>query len=117
MAYTEVDADFVTQNSGKLPVVDVRTESEFAEGHIPGAVNIEYASTFDKDDVLAEGMVDSYKEAGVSADDEVIIYCRTGKRAASAAAILANYGYTKIDVYTGSWTDWTSDSSRPVETA
>jgi len=70
----------------KLPgttVLDVRTPAEFAEGHLPGAVNIDIASP----DFTAQ----------VSALDPsapYAVYCRSGNRSASALAEMAGIGMT-----------------------
>lgn len=70
----------------KLPgttIVDVRTPAEFAEGHLPGAVNIDIASP----DFAAQ----------VSALDPsapYAVYCRSGNRSASALAEMAAVGMT-----------------------
>lgn len=70
----------------KLPgttIVDVRTPAEFAEGHLPGAVNIDIASP----DFSAQ----------VSALDPsapYAVYCRSGNRSASALSEMAAVGMT-----------------------
>ena len=114
-AYTEVDAQFVIDNAGAMPLVDVRTAQEYADGHIPGAINLEYSEVMSQDHSQAAAMIEMYEDAGISPDSDVVIYCRTGKRAKSVADILNGVGYSNIYLYTGSWTDWTSDPSRPTE--
>ncbi len=64
-------------------LVDVRTAEEFAEGHIPGSVNIPYeriGSTPPTDDK----------------DALIIVYCRSGRRSAIAAEALKAAGYDSI---------------------
>ena len=117
-AYTEVDAQFVADNAKSapaMPLVDVRTAQEFADGHIPGAINIEYSEVMSNDHSQAAALIEMFEKAGIAHDSDVIIYCRTGKRAKSVADILNGAGYSNIYLYTGSWTDWTSDPSRPTE--
>ena len=114
-AYTVVDAQFVIDNADSKPLVDVRTAQEYNAGHIPKAVNIEYSEVMSKDATQAAAMVDEYRAAGIGADSDVIIYCRTGKRVKAVAEILWNAGYSNIYLYEGSWTDWTVDPGRPVE--
>ena len=60
-------------------------------------------------------MAERFEEKGIGEDDPVVLYCRTGRRATSAADELVEAGYADIKVYLGSWTDWTSDPSRPTE--
>ncbi len=64
----------------KVVILDVRTAAEFAEGHIPNAVNIDIYS--------------DYFTADVSALDksfEYAIYCRSGKRSVDAATAMDAY--------------------------
>lgn len=75
-------ADFAQTDQPHL-LVDVRTPQEFAEGHIPGAVNIPV-------DALASRL------AEVPQGQPVVVYCRSGNRSATASQILAGAGYTSI---------------------
>ncbi|GAB2877227.1 hypothetical protein GCM10027046_01330 [Uliginosibacterium flavum] len=76
--------------SAKTVLIDVRTPEEFAAGHLEGALNIDH-SVIDK----RIGM------AGVSKDDEVILYCRSGRRSAIASNSLKGMGYKKLLDYGG----------------
>ena len=89
------------QKSG-VKVVDVRRPEEFAEGRIPGAVNVTLSENF------AELMAEFDK------NESVIVYCRSGRRSTNAANQLQSAGYTKVLNYTGSYLDW-SGSNRPIE--
>lgn len=65
-------------------VVDVRTPSEYAQGHVPGAVNVPF-------DELAR------RAAEVGPPGEpVVLYCRSGRRSAIAAETLRGLGYGKV---------------------
>jgi len=71
---------FVGQANAPL-VLDVRSAEEFAGGHVPGARNVEY------DQVSARlGELDPTRE--------VVVYCERGPRAAKAAAVLRDAGFT-----------------------
>ena len=70
------------QAAGAL-VVDVRTTSEYAAGHIPDAVNV----PLDQLQTAA---------AGWNKDRAVVVYCATGARSANASSYLAGQGFTKI---------------------
>lgn len=74
----------------KTVLIDVRTPEEFAAGHIDGALNIDYQ-------VIGQriGM------AGVAKDDEVILYCRSGRRSGVALETLKGMGYQKLQNYGG----------------
>lgn len=74
--------------SAKTVLIDVRTPEEFATGHLEGALNIDHQ-------VISQriGM------AGVGKDDEVILYCRSGRRSALALETLKGMGYRKLQNY------------------
>lgn len=77
-----------------VQLLDVRTPKEFAEGHIPGAMNIDVnASDFD------ENIATLDKERGVA------VYCRSGRRSKVAANKLANAGFKVTELNSGflSW--------------
>ncbi|HUL60706.1 MAG TPA: rhodanese-like domain-containing protein [Anaeromyxobacteraceae bacterium] len=65
-------------------LVDVRTPEEFAAGHLPRAVNVPY-------DEIAERIA----EIGPPATP-VVVYCRSGRRAARAAEALRGLGYGEV---------------------
>jgi phage shock protein E len=67
-----------------VKVVDVRTPEEFAEGHVPGAVNIPF-----------DQMAARAGELG-PATTPVLLYCRTGRRSGLAAKTLAQKGFGAV---------------------
>jgi len=103
----QVSADALLQmqakKDGSLLLLDVRTPEEFAAGHIPGAVNIPY------DQVAAH-------LSAIPKDDEVVLYCGSGRRAGLAAEVLVAKGYTKLAHLQGDMQGWQS-AGRPVEAA
>ncbi len=84
-----------------LFVLDVRTPQEYAEGHVPGAVNV-------PQDQLASRL------AEVPKDKDVVIYCKSGRRAALAADVLAANGYSRLSHLEGDMNAWVA-KGRPVE--
>ena len=98
------DAYLALPKSGeKAPfVLDVRAPEEFVTGYVPGAVNIPY------DQVAA-------RLAEVPKDKDVVLYCRSGRRAAMAAEVLAAQGYTRLMHLEGDMPAWIAQG-RPVET-
>jgi rhodanese-related sulfurtransferase len=79
----------------KLLIVDVREESEFARGHVPGSVH------------LGKGIIERDIEAAVpDTSAEVILYCGGGFRSAIAADNLKKMGYTNAVSMDGGWRDW-----------
>ena len=75
--------------SGAL-LVDVRSEKEFAEGHLEGAININWDKT---DELIAAIGDDSQRQ--------VVFYCRSGNRAGKSIIELGTRGYTNIFNATG----------------
>jgi rhodanese-related sulfurtransferase len=84
-----------------LFVLDVRTPKEYAAGHVPGAVNVPY-------DQVASRL------AQIPKDKDVVLYCRSGRRAGLTADVLAANGYTKLGHLQGDMEAWLKDG-RPVE--
>lgn len=78
-----------------LRILDVRSEGEFAAGHVPGAVNVPFTQVLSRMDAVP----------GTS-DDELIVYCGHGPRAYIAAAALRRGGWTRIVYPSGHWAAW-----------
>ena len=71
------------QNEPEMVILDVRTPSEYEDAHIEGAINIP-----------VEEIVDRLNE--LSADDVILVYCRTGNRSGTAVGIMEENGFSKI---------------------
>jgi rhodanese-related sulfurtransferase len=86
-----------------LTLVDVREESEFAKGHIPGSIH------------LGKGVIERDIEGRIpDTGTELILYCGGGYRSALAADNLQKMGYTNVLSMDGGWRGWT-DAGLPVE--
>lgn len=87
----------------KLLIVDVREESEWAKGHIPGAVH------------LGKGVIERDVEQKIPDNQqEIILYCGGGFRSALAAENLQRMGYTNVLSMDGGWRGW-KEAGLPVE--
>jgi rhodanese-related sulfurtransferase len=86
-----------------LVVLDVRNATEYAAGHVPGAVNVPHDQIETRLDELA----------GLR-DKDVVVYCHTGRRAALAVETLTHHGFTRLEHLAGDMQAWTADH-RPVE--
>ena len=97
------DAFLALPKSGdKAPfVLDVRAPEEYVTGHVPGAVNIPY------DQIAA-------RLAEVPKDKDVVLYCRSGRRAAMAGEVLSGNGYTRLQHLEGDIVGW-QEKQRPIE--
>jgi len=71
-------------------VIDVRSEKEFAEGHLDGAINIEW----DQTDALLAAI-------GSDKQRQVVLYCRSGNRSGKSITELESRGYTHLFNATG----------------
>ena len=72
-------------------LLDVRTADEYAEGHIEGAILIDQK----RDDFMEKA------KAALPTDKTIAIYCRSGRRSASAAGKLADFGYKCVNLNGG----------------
>ena len=76
-------------------LVDVREESEFAAGHLPGAVHI------------GKGVIERDIEAKVpDPATPIVLYCGGGFRSALAADALQKMGYSNVVSMDGGWSGW-----------
>jgi rhodanese-related sulfurtransferase len=100
--YTSIDV--VTANnmitSGTYPnltILDVRTQSEYDEGHLENAVLIPVTELESRVDEILQ-----YR------DTEIIVYCKGGGRSAQASSILDSNNFTKVFNVLGGITAWES---------
>lgn len=98
-----------------IPVIDVREPDEFAEGHIPGAVNIPRG--------LLEFEVDGHPAVAYQKAEElshrdrpVVLYCLSGGRSALAAAALQGLGFVSPLSLAGGILRW-EDTGHPVRSS
>ena len=94
--FVSVDADEFAREIAKpkVQLVDVRTADEYAEGHIPNAVNI---------DVLSSDFAKKFSK--LDKKHTVALYCRSGRRSKLASEALVKLGYTNIKEF-GGIIDW-----------
>jgi len=86
------EAYAMTQELNEFIILDVRTQDEFDERHIAGAVLIPY-------DELLKRLLELDK------DVPILVYCRSGRRSAIAAQTLSNAGFMHIYDF-GGIIDW-----------
>jgi rhodanese-related sulfurtransferase len=79
----------------KFLLVDVREESEYANGHLPGAVH------------MSKGVIERDIEQRVpDPNTKLILYCGGGFRSALAAENLQKMGYANVESMDGGWRGW-----------
>jgi len=116
-----------------LALVDVRSPAEFngeiiappgmsetaqRAGHIPGAASIPWAQTVREDGTFksAEDLATLYEAKGITADKDIIAYCRIGERSSHSWFVLHELlGYKRVRNYDGSWTEYGSLIGVPIE--
>jgi rhodanese-related sulfurtransferase len=79
----------------KFVLVDVREESDWAQGHLPGAIH------------LGKGIIERDIEQRVpDAKTKIVLYCGGGFRSALTADNLQKMGYTNVESMDGGWKGW-----------
>lgn len=89
----------MAQESGYI-LLDVRRPDEFAEGHIPNAINVANES-------IGTEEIPELPDK----DQLILVYCRSGRRSKEASEKLVKLGYTNI-VEFGGILDWTGETER-----
>ena len=97
MQITAKEAKNIMNNETDYLILDVRTEEEFAEAHIEGAILIPDYEIAQK----AESILTNKNQL-------ILVYCRSGRRSKIAASELAAMGYTNIKEF-GGIIDWPYD--------
>lgn len=108
-------------------VVDARSAERFAgqanpidprPGHIPGSVSRPWTENVGADGrfVASETLADELGRLGVNADDDVIASCGSGVTGCHDLLAARLAGVPGGRLYTGSWSEWSLDPDRPVDT-
>lgn len=84
-----------------VTLLDVRTPDEFAQGSIEGAQNINFYD---------ENFVEQVKGA-VEPGSKIAVYCRSGRRSASAAEKLSKEGYNVVNLL-GGYLEWSKQEEK-----
>ncbi|THB75089.1 MAG: rhodanese-like domain-containing protein [Gammaproteobacteria bacterium] len=90
-------------NQDKATFLDIRSNNEFANGHITGAINIPETD-------LEKRISDLIKFK----EKEIIVYCQTGIRTAKSCKVLKDNGFNTISTLSGGLTAWTNENY-PIE--
>ncbi|MFB6087541.1 MAG: sulfurtransferase [Haloarculaceae archaeon] len=113
-----VDIDEVAAAvEGDAVIVDTREDWEFEEGHIPGAVRLDWRELVDDETrglKPREEMEQLLAERGITPDERIVLYCNTARRISHTYWVLRHLGYESVDFYEGSLTEWKA-AGRPLE--
>ena len=94
MNITAEEAKQIMDSEEGYIILDVRTQEEYDEGHIPGATQISH-----------EEIAEKAEEVLTDKDQLILVYCRSGRRSKIAAEALVELGYTNIKEF-GGIIDW-----------
>lgn len=95
-------------------IVDTREEWEYEEGHIPGAVRLDWQELVDADtrgvrpgDELRTLLADR----GIPPGERVLLYCNTARRISHTYTVLRHLGFPNLAFYEGSLTEWEAEGN------
>ena len=94
MNITAEEAKQIMDSEDGYIILDARTQEEYDQGHIPGAIVISHEEIAEK----AENVLTDKEQL-------ILVYCRSGRRSKIAAEALAELGYTNIREF-GGIIDW-----------
>jgi thiosulfate/3-mercaptopyruvate sulfurtransferase len=130
-ALAGIDDVRAAMGSPNAVIIDSRSPAEYMglqrsaarDGHIPGAINIDWTNNFTRgDDGVAqlksfEELRLLYETAAATPDKHVIVHCQTGARSSLTYAVLKALGYADVSNYSAGWQEWGNRQDTPVESA
>ncbi len=102
---TNIDVNTAQQTlqQSQVKLLDVRTAEEFAQGHIPGAQNIDF---------LGSNFAEEIKK--LDPQQHYVVYCASGNRSQKATQQMSDLGFTQVQNVLGGFQAWQSQNL-PVE--
>jgi thiosulfate/3-mercaptopyruvate sulfurtransferase len=110
-----------------VAIIDARSPKQYSgeegeeirKGHIPYARNIFWETTLEGDEIKTwkkkEELEKLFTDAGITKNEEVIVYCQTGREASHLFFTLRYVlDFPNIRLYGGSWVEWSADRNLPV---
>jgi len=85
-------------------LVDVRTAEEYADGHLEGALNIDYFSDTFSGEISKLGI-----------ETPVLVYCRSGNRSGKSMKIMYDLGFTEVKNLIGGYKGWVSENNSVIK--
>ncbi len=97
-------------------LVDTREDWEFAEGHIPGAIRLDWRELVDEATrgiKPATELRSILEGRGIVPEKRIVLYCNTARRISHTYIVLRHLGYPDLAFYEGSLTEWEA-AGRPL---
>lgn len=119
-----VNADDVATRAAHITLIDSRAPERYRgevepldkkAGHIPDAVNLVWASALENG--FWKSPENQRQRFDFDTAENTIVYCGSGVSACANLLSLEVAGLHGAKLYAGSWSDWVSDDSRPIETS
>tara|TARA_R110000824_G_scaffold336_3_gene1876 strand:+ start:27861 stop:28700 length:840 start_codon:yes stop_codon:yes gene_type:complete len=123
----ELDEVLAALEDSNIKIWDARSAEEFAgvkvtalrNGHIPGAVNLDWLHTMDNDNNLRllpmQELQSKLEALGIDSGNTIITHCQSHHRSGLTYLIAKALGY-KVKAYPGSWSEWGNEPDTPIET-
>ncbi len=109
----------------RLVVWDVRSREEFLglrpgaqrNGHIPGAVNIDWLDLMDRENALRlrKDIRELLERNGIRPDCNIVTHCQTHHRSGLSYMVCRLLGFPNIRAYAGSWSEWGNRTDTPID--
>ncbi len=98
-------------DGGETTLIDTREGWEYEEGHLPGAVRLDWMELVDEETrgVKSAAEIDSLlADRGIETDrsQPIVLYCNTSRRLTHTFVVLRSLGFENVAVYEGSMTEW-----------
>ncbi|KAF9345746.1 hypothetical protein BGX26_002778 [Mortierella sp. AD094] len=111
VTFEEIDS-LIQEKAKNVILIDVREAGEVAQGAIPTSHHVPLANIQEAFSLPEKEFEQRFGFKKFSKDDEVIFYCRSGRRSGMAFDYAKQLGYKGVRNYSGSWLDYEAKSKK-----
>ncbi|WP_410766110.1 sulfurtransferase [Haloferax sp. DFSO60] len=114
----EFEAVEAALDDGETVIVDTRDPEEYAAGHLPGAVNLDWRELVSDETrgLKARDELESILSTkGIEPESRVLLYCNTARRISHTFVVLSHLGFEDVAFYEGSLIEWEARDGELVE--